>query len=426
MERMACSTEVPGRNGLLGSLLPCVCCASSLTSQGLPAFHEEITLSAPEVTAIEEENNFSLDLNLLCEQHMTGKFIIRSWNKQLSDVRRQASSFLFMLLKQHSGCCSAQSTLPVFDEDCASLKAKEHPLSYKTQLLQMPCVYSRQGIFVGRDIPNASNFEINRLATFSQWPHNHTVFAADLAKTGFHSTGYGDEVECVFCRFVHRNWRFGQKPGAVHRANSPHCLIFHDAAFGNQAAPNIHFNIPLPRVTARAMINLSDPLNILLGNFFPSGQPGGIQETGSTAVDHDVVPPFPGVDMRPRPANVLRTIGIPTGADGTVPFTARYLPEEAVYPTFSSHQKRQQSFQGFPQRRGVRTRCFWEAGFFYTGHQDILICHHCGLNLYRWLHGEDPAIAHARWKPSCPYLINWRGIDFIRIIQRELEVLAVA
>lgn len=287
----------------------------------------------------------------------------------------------------------------------------------------MPFVYSKYYHYVGLGIPHAANFEVNRLASFSNWPHDHPLFGSDLAKSGFKSTGNGDETECVFCGFVYKNWRFGEKADRVHQIYSPYCPIFKDedaCSCGSQVVPNIPINVPLPKVRPKT-VNVSDPLLIFLST---SAVGSSVQETGISSDDHHILPPFPGVQMRGEngPATKVPLIGIPTTADGSVPFTAHHVAMDEMYPKFASSLKRQQSFARFPLRRRRDTSKFYQAGFFYTGHEDIVICFHCGLNLYKWLHGEDPAIAHARWRPFCSYLQSRFGGRFIWQVQQELQV----
>lgn len=47
-----------------------------------------------------------------------------------------------------------------------------------------------------------------------------------LAKSGFVWTGLVDEVRCVFCELVVRDWRSGEDVHETHRTLSPRCHVF--------------------------------------------------------------------------------------------------------------------------------------------------------------------------------------------------------
>ena len=56
-----------------------------------------------------------------------------------------------------------------------------------------------------------------------------------------------------------------------------------------------------------------------------------------------------------------------------------------------------------------------DAGFYYTGQGDRVRCFHCGLVLHSWEPTGMPWHAHARYSPSCAYLIVEKGIDWIQL-----------
>lgn len=47
-------------------------------------------------------------------------------------------------------------------------------------------------------------------------------------------------------------------------------------------------------------------------------------------------------------------------------------------------------------------------GFFYTGKQDYVKCHFCGVGLGLWMKYDDELDEHLRWSPTCPLIRNHR------------------
>jgi len=63
-----------------------------------------------------------------------------------------------------------------------------------------------------------------------------------------------------------------------------------------------------------------------------------------------------------------------------------------------------------------------EAGFYYTGPRDKVQCFSCDTSQQFWKPAEDPWIRHTRGSPSCDYLIETRGAEFISSILSSMEL----
>ena len=50
-----------------------------------------------------------------------------------------------------------------------------------------------------------------------------------------------------------------------------------------------------------------------------------------------------------------------------------------------------------------------EAGFFYSGFGDIVICAFCGLTLNKWLPNDDPITEHRKFNQDCKFLRLFQG-----------------
>ena len=43
---------------------------------------------------------------------------------------------------------------------------------------------------------------------------------------------------------------------------------------------------------------------------------------------------------------------------------------------------------------GLYTKSLAEAGFVYTGEQDIVFCYQCGISVHQWRGDDDPITRH--------------------------------
>ena len=62
-----------------------------------------------------------------------------------------------------------------------------------------------------------------------------------------------------------------------------------------------------------------------------------------------------------------------------------------------------------------------EAGFFFTGPRDAVQCFSCETAQNQWKPAEDPWVRHGRRSPSCDYVIEMRGTDFVQAIIDSVE-----
>ena len=53
------------------------------------------------------------------------------------------------------------------------------------------------------------------------------------------------------------------------------------------------------------------------------------------------------------------------------------------------------------------------AGFYYLKESDRVRCFSCNGLLYNWVPGDQPLVEHARWFPTCPYIIHLMGQTFV-------------
>ncbi|CAG2212463.1 unnamed protein product [Mytilus edulis] len=62
-----------------------------------------------------------------------------------------------------------------------------------------------------------------------------------------------------------------------------------------------------------------------------------------------------------------------------------------------------------------------DAGFFYTGTEDMVQCFYCGLKLRSWDVFDNPWVEHARHGKNCPHVSNVKGDQFYKQLKQDEE-----
>lgn len=94
------------------------------------------------------------------------------------------------------------------------------------------------------------------------------------------------------------------------------------------------------------------------------------------------------------------------------------------YPNMCITQSRFMTFSSWTNTNTADVESLVNAGFFYTGNEDHVRCFDCGIGLRSWEPEDDPMVEHARWSPSCRFIIETKGQEFIDAVQtavRQLE-----
>ena len=90
--------------------------------------------------------------------------------------------------------------------------------------------------------------------------------------------------------------------------------------------------------------------------------------------------------------------------------------DHPLNPHMRSESDRLASFnQNFPQLWATPEQ-FASAGFFYLGIGDRVRCWYCNGCLRFWEYNDDPWDEHAKWFPSCEFILQEKGPDFVRRI----------
>ncbi|XP_035824828.1 baculoviral IAP repeat-containing protein 3 isoform X2 [Aplysia californica] len=98
-----------------------------------------------------------------------------------------------------------------------------------------------------------------------------------------------------------------------------------------------------------------------------------------------------------------------------------------MYPEFESPTDRSGTFDLWPKilKTMFSLDVMVDAGFYCTGHNDMVRCFSCGVELFDWMPGADPLTQHARASPSCFFLQHNKGQEFINNAQQQELVVGV-
>lgn len=228
-----------------------------------------------------------------------------------------------------------------------------------------------------------------RLQTFTDaWPHDFIQPAA-LAKVGFFWKKQGDLVKCVFCKIEISRFEAGDQALSEHIRWSPNCPLLRRRPTNNVPINATELNELLP-AASYDVCGSSNSFNTLHPDAYAEESS---LETSRSAVE-EVVP------LPPQPIPHIR---------------------HPDYPMYAIEVNRFRTFDDWPKTIKQRPRELSDAGFFYTGKSDRVLCHSCGGGLRDWDVNDDPWEQHALWFNKCEYLKLLKGEDYIREVQEKFK-----
>lgn len=87
------------------------------------------------------------------------------------------------------------------------------------------------------------------------------------------------------------------------------------------------------------------------------------------------------------------------------------------YPQYAVKSVRASTYRNFPPEVTQTPEDMAQAGFFYSGKDDVVYCYFCGQGIRAWEPEDDVWIEHARWSPNCGHLLNCKGSEFVRMVK---------
>ncbi|XP_041364744.1 baculoviral IAP repeat-containing protein 2-like isoform X2 [Gigantopelta aegis] len=93
-----------------------------------------------------------------------------------------------------------------------------------------------------------------------------------------------------------------------------------------------------------------------------------------------------------------------------------------LHPQFEDEDDRKKTFEYWPCLPQTEEQLV-EAGFYFTGISDKVVCFACGFGLRKWRPSAEPWVEHARHSPDCQFVKEKKGEEFIRQAAAVTEVL---
>ena len=84
-------------------------------------------------------------------------------------------------------------------------------------------------------------------------------------------------------------------------------------------------------------------------------------------------------------------------------------------PSMESFSARLATFdESWPNHTRAQPEDFACAGLYYIHKHDSVKCYFCGGGLKNWKLFDDPYYLHAKWFPSCQFIVHKKGLAYVR------------
>lgn len=225
---------------------------------------------------------------------------------------------------------------------------------------------------------------LDRIASFANWPAGASVSGLSLANSGFVYTGVSDEVICPLCGLAMKDWQQRKvNPLNEHRLRSPQCPSFSAASPSLGASGGLTSDRSPPTSAPASSMeqstsNIADVYRSALERAKRHGViDSDVRPTGNTATSRD-----------------LKEAGARAAVDRANPDYVLLKDESARLSTFTD----------WPVSGIVQPSDLAQAGLYYTGRADRACCAFCHGVLHSWQPDDDPNIEHCRHFPDCPFV----------------------
>ncbi|XP_052075900.1 baculoviral IAP repeat-containing protein 2-like isoform X2 [Mytilus californianus] len=111
---------------------------------------------------------------------------------------------------------------------------------------------------------------------------------------------------------------------------------------------------------------------------------------------------------------VIPIRNIPKSIIQTMPFLPQdfriFLKDEKKSQSMQFEGARFSTFSTFPEIPGIYATRLAEAGFFYSGYDDEVVCYSCGVTHKNWKRYDSPFEIHKQISPSCSFLLDIKPV----------------
>lgn len=84
---------------------------------------------------------------------------------------------------------------------------------------------------------------------------------------------------------------------------------------------------------------------------------------------------------------------------------------QSAHPRYTKFETREQDFSNRPVQIAQKPARMADAGLFYSGHGDRVVCFFCDGNLFDWEPNDIPLVEHVKHLPNCAFAhSHWNGM----------------
>ena len=239
--------------------------------------------------------------------------------------------------------------------NCAFISSYIHPRS--------KCIKSLKSFY----------YEQERLESFDSWPIPW-INPKSLAENGFYYLKHKDKVACIFCGIIINKWLIDDDIEKKHQSNSLGCPLLLNKNFGK--------NIP---------IKVSNLLKSLSSTHL---YPIPNRKECEWVINEN----------QKRKAHAYKDSN---GLYNIEPIREDFSCSNDRFNTFFT--------QSWPRDKAYQdTYALANAGFFYSGIGDIVLCYHCLGGLKNFELNDDPLKLHAKYYPHCSFILMNPKVEEMR------------
>uniref|UniRef100_A0A8C6XQH1 RING-type E3 ubiquitin transferase n=1 Tax=Naja naja TaxID=35670 RepID=A0A8C6XQH1_NAJNA len=361
------------------------------------------------------------------------------------------------------------------DKNCTKLSPK-----LQTRPLLLSCFIFIMNV-IGSFLPKLKNdaevtelkydlsCELYRMSTYSTFPPNVPISERSLARAGFYYTGLKDKVKCYNCGLMLDNWKKGDSALEKHKQLYPSCSFVQSltsvtslgssfrSAFSPPATPGLNFSHSSMQALSLGQVGYysgsfssfpHNPVTSAAVEDLSHLRPKAFNPTMSTEESRLLTfKTWPLTFLSPSslakagfyyvgPSDKVACFACGgqlsnwEPKDNALSEHQRHFPNcpfvEQIQNSSSSsgfnlgmqnYMGRFRTFKNWPVTVPVHPQQLADAGFYYVGRNDDVKCFCCDGGLRCWETGDDPWVEHAKWFPSCEYLIYRKGQEFVHQVQ---------
>jgi len=259
----------------------------------------------------------------------------------------------------------------------------------------------QQSVYI---LPGNQEEETYRMTTFARFPTNSPVDTRKLAEYGFCYTGFKDRVKCFSCGVQVERWVEEDDPTARswHFLN---CEFYTGVPDRNRPAGN-RLRLFAQHTLSAPQQRRSSPLRTV------TRTPSSGSSSSNPSPRHN------------HPSNHLSNQQSSSRSSSS---TQQIIQSElrelfpcqhAINPHMRHLNSRLATYEVGWQASRVRAspRELADSGLYYLGVRDKVKCWYCNGGLQNWDYNDEPWFEHAKWFPTCEYLLQRKGPQFVHRI----------